>query len=212
MPTRCPRHNAAVPTRMKILRRRSDRQLKPAAPAVPGVNRRKIRTPSCAVGRQDSICGQPVAVCPEDCFERGATCFLLTLKQKADIDRQAAVDFEKCDQGLERDEQRALVVGGATRIDPAVPDRRLKRGRLPKLNWIRRLDIVVPIDKNCWRARSAKPLGIDRRLACAVGRIKPVDPLEPSLRQPIFKELSGSLHAVSIGWVRADRGMRDEVR
>src|SRR5439155_15357391 len=66
----------------------------------------------------------------------------LPLDQKPEIDtRVGGIDR------LQQAEDLPLVVGGATRVELAVAQRRLERRRRPLGEWIRRLHVVVPVDQ-----------------------------------------------------------------
>src|SRR4051812_32524349 len=59
---------------------------------------------------------------------------------------------------LDMQEELTLVVDGSARKNLSVADGWLKRGRCPQIERLRRLDIVVAVDQNRWRARRISPL------------------------------------------------------
>ena len=91
----------------------------------------------------------------DEVVEIGGADFLLALEDDADVDRQAAVLLQVRFDGLEVHEDLALVVGGAARVDLAVADRRLERRRLPQLDRIDRLHVVVAVEEDRRRALRA---------------------------------------------------------
>ena len=101
---------------------------------------------------------------------------LLTLENKLDVHRQSARLLHDCLDRLEVHEDLALVVCSATGVNLAFPDRRLKRRRLPEVEWIDRLHVVVPVKENSRRARCAKPVAIDHRVAGCLNQPHVLEP------------------------------------
>ena len=91
--------------------------------------------------------------------ERGAAGLLLPLK--ADLDRRddGGLAAEEIADAAEEREGLALVVLRTARIDASVDDGRLERRRLPGRDWIRGLDVVVPVDEHRRRAFGPPALG-----------------------------------------------------
>jgi hypothetical protein len=81
--------------------------------------------------------------------------------------------------GLEVHEHLAFVVSGAARVDFAVTDRGLERRRLPELDGVHRLHVVMAVEQDGGSIRSAQPVAIDDREAWRVDEpdVLQADPL-----------------------------------
>ena len=72
---------------------------------------------------------------------------------------------------LEVHENLAFIVGRTPRVNLTISHRRLKGRRFPKLEWIDRLYVVMPIVKDGWRAFCPQPLAVNDWMA--VRLVKP---------------------------------------
>ena len=86
--------------------------------------------------------------------------FLFALKHHLDVHRQRPFCQVRLDR-LEVQEDLPLVVDRAAGEKLPVPHRRLERRRLPLLQRIHRLHVVVPVDEERRRAFGAAPLAVD---------------------------------------------------
>ena len=84
----------------------------------------------------------------DEVVQVGAADFFFAFEDQLDVHRQAAVLLQVRFDGLEVHEHLALVVGRAARVDLAVADRRLERRRLPQVERIDRLHVVVAVEEN----------------------------------------------------------------
>ena len=109
--------------------------------------------------------GEFVLVGLDEVVEIGGPDFFLALEDDADVHRQAAVLLQMRLDGLEVHEDLALVVGGAARVDLAVADRRLEGRRLPQVDRIDGLDVVVAVEEDRRRPLRCHPVAIDDRVA-----------------------------------------------
>ena len=106
------------------------------------------------------------ALCARDeVVEVLAADFLFALEDELHVHRQPAVLLEMRLDRLEVHEHLALVVGRAAGVDLAVADRRLERRRLPQVERIDRLHVVVAVEEDRRRARRAQPVAVDDRIA-----------------------------------------------
>ena len=80
--------------------------------------------------------------------EMGAADFLFTLGEHQDVHREAAAHGEVRFQRLDVQEELALVVDGAARVEPSVAHLRLEGGRRPELEWLGGLHIVMTVDQD----------------------------------------------------------------
>ncbi len=101
---------------------------------------------------------------------------LLALEDDLHVDRQTAGLSKVRLDGLEVNEELALVVGGAAREQLLVADGRLERWRRPLVERIDRLDVVVAVDEHRRRPRGAEPLAIDDRMAWRVDESRAFEP------------------------------------
>ena len=111
----------------------------------------------------------------DEVVEMLAADFLLALDDELHVHRQASVLLQVRFDRLEVHEHLALVVGGAARVDLAVADRRLERRRLPEIQRIDRLHVVVAVEQNRRRTRRAEPVAVHHRIA---GRLDQPDVLQ----------------------------------
>ena len=72
---------------------------------------------------------------------------LLAVEGHPDVDRQGALLGEQ-PRGLQEEVRVPLVVDGAASVEPAVPELRLERIRLPEVERRGRLDVEVPVEED----------------------------------------------------------------
>ena len=111
---------------------------------------------------------------------RGAD-FLFAFEDDLDVHRQAAVLLQVRLDRLEVHEDLALVVGRAARVDLAVAHRRLERRRLPQVERIDRLHVVVAVEEDRRRAGGAEPVAVDDREARRLDQPNVLQPDAPHL-------------------------------
>jgi len=85
-------------------------------------------------------------VAADDLVEVRAADLLFALDDPADVDRQPAVVVERADDG-ETDSELAFVVGRPAREQLPVALRRLERRRVPQLERVDGLDVVVVVEQ-----------------------------------------------------------------
>ena len=86
---------------------------------------------------------------------------MINLMLSGSAPRLLQVRFDR----LEVHEHLALVVGGAARVDLAIAHGRLEGRRLPEIDGIHGLHVVVPVEQNGRRARRMQPVAVDDRIA-----------------------------------------------
>ena len=106
-----------------------------------------------------------VLVGADEVVEVDAADFFFAFEDELDVHRQPAVLLQVRFDRLEVHEHLALVVGRAARVDLAVADGRLERRRLPEVERIDRLHVVVAVEEDRRRARRAEPVAVDDRIA-----------------------------------------------
>ncbi len=126
---------------------------------------------------------------------------LLALEDELEVDRQAAAASpgaprppQTCDRG------RWPLSSAAPRAeDPAVADDRLERRRLPQVERVDGLDVVVAVDEDGRGAGGVEPVGVDDRVAAGLGDL---DVLEAGGAQLAGEPLG---RAPAVGRVLRDR-------
>ena len=93
----------------------------------------------------------------EERAERRASGLLLALEQTDDVDRRAVARPEPRVERCDVCEQLALVVGSAAADEAVADSSRPERGRDPRAERIRRLNVVVPIDEDRRRVSAPAP-------------------------------------------------------
>jgi hypothetical protein len=101
---------------------------------------------NAGVGQVDEICLQPVAVGLKEFGKARAADLLLALDQETDAQRQVRAAFEQPSHGRDVGHERPLVVRRAAAKDTLTADLGLEGRRLPEIERIRRLHVVVTID------------------------------------------------------------------
>ena len=78
----------------------------------------------------------------------GRSHFLLALGEYDDVHRQRPAGAEVGLQRLDVQEELSLVIGGAAGVDPPVADLGFEGGRVPEVQRLRGLHVVVPVDED----------------------------------------------------------------
>ena len=126
---------------------------------------------------------EAVAVGLEPRVEVVGARLLLPLEDEPEIHRQLAPGLEERLGGAEMHVDLALVVGRAPGQHPAVVEDRLERRRVPQVERIDRLDVVVAVDDRGRRAIRVQPVAVDHRVAARLGDLDMLDPHPRELRR-----------------------------
>ena len=132
-----------------------------------------------------------------------AAYLFLAFDQELDVDRQPAFGLHEALDRFEEEVGLPLVVNRAAGVDVLVAYRRLERGRNPFVERVRRLHVVVPVDKKRRLARELQPLPIHQRVLALLA----VDNLDPSHshRAELARDKLGRApHVASVLRQRAD--------
>ena len=148
-----------------------------------------------------------VLVGADEVVEVDAADFLLAFEDELHVHRQPAVLLQVRLDRLEVHEHLALVVGGAARVDLAVADRRLERRRLPQLQRIDRLHVVVAVEQDRRRAGRAEPVAVDDRVA---RRVDQPDVLQADPPHLVGAPLGAALDVAGMLGQRADARNREQ--
>ena len=156
---------AAERSRMQIALRAAEIDLAVDEAAQPVANRRDAAIEHRRIRDHDDVGAELALVGLDEVVEVRRADFFLAFEDDLHVDRQLAGLLQVRLDGLEVHEHLALVVGRSARVDLAVADGRLKGRRLPQLDRIDRLHVVVAVEKDRRRAFGAKPVAIDDGIA-----------------------------------------------
>ena len=200
-------HRAAEGSRVQVGVAASQVDLKVHEPPEPVAHRRHAAREHPRIGNDDDVGFQVVLVGADEVVEMLAADFLFALDHELHVHGQAAVLFHVRFDRLEVHEHLALVVGRAARVDLAVADRRLEGRRLPQVERIDRLHVVVPVKQNRRRLRRAEPVAVDDRIA---RRLDEADVLQADAAHLVGAPLGAALHVAGVLGQRADARNRQE--
>ena len=132
-----------------------------------------VTSPHARVANQRQIAAQFGGIVAHEIEQVLGAAFLLALDQHGDVERNRASNRLKGAARLDKGHRLAFVVAGTTRHDDFAAaverfDARLERRRLPQIEWIDRLHIIVSVKQNARRATVACGLADHDRMA--VGR------------------------------------------
>src|ERR1043166_3219748 len=142
---------------MEIARRPDDVDLEIREAAQRRKDRRQSRREHGRIGDDDGLAGELLRVLLDELLEVGAAHFFLAFGEDDDVDGKLARGLEVRLDRLQMEEQLAFVVDGAAGEDLVVADRGLEGRRLPELERLGGLHVVVPIDEERGLAWSAAP-------------------------------------------------------
>jgi len=91
--------------------------------------------------------------------------FFFAFDEDFDVAGEAAVAFDQAAEGSEEDEGLAFVVAGTAGVDVVVFDDGFKGRRVPKVEGVGGLDVVVAVEEEGGLAGGEEGLGIDERVA-----------------------------------------------
>ena len=155
--------NAAVFTGMKVAVRAGKPHCEMGYSTKACDDRRPQGGSSGRVADKQHVCGEATAQRGDEIGKRLAARLLLAVEDNLDVDL-AAFGREVVAHAAEKCERLALVVVCTAAVNAIVNDCRLERRRAPLLEWIRRLHVVVTVDKHGRRALVTLPFGKqDRR-------------------------------------------------
>ena len=152
-----------------------------------------------SVEQHHGVRAQAVAFGLEKGGEDDAAALLLTLDRHPQVDGQsAAFRLHRVADGGDQRHVVRLAVAGAARVDLAIADGRLERRRLPLLERVRGLDVVVAVDEERGRPLGSGPLGVDGRVTVAFHQ----PGFHPRVLEPLPHELGA---AAAVRLVSAQR-------
>ena len=96
-----------------------------------------------------------------------AACLFLAFEQELHVDGELAGGLEQRLHGFDLDVDLPLIVAGAAGVDVVAADFGFKGGRLPLIERVGRLHVIVAVEKDGRLAGRAEPFGIDQGVAIA---------------------------------------------
>ena len=194
-------------------------------------DRRRLRVPHAGVADQRQVALELGGIVAHEAEQVFRAALLLALDQHGDVERQLAGHRLEGAAGLDEGHGLAFVVAGAARDDDLAPaverlDARLERRRLPQIERIDRLHVVMAVEQHARRFAVALPavaaLADHDRMALASGarwsrsrgcagrprHVRP--PCGSAAHRPGRSTPTGCAAAQTAdrGW-RRDRGRRD---
>ena len=139
----------------------------------------------------------------DEVVEVGRADFLFAFQDDPEVHRQPAVLLQVRFDGLEVHEDLALVVGGPARVDLAIAHRRFEGRRLPEIQRIDRLHVVVTVEEDGRRSLGAEPVAVDHRIP---GRLDQPDVLHADPPHLVGGPLGTAAHICLVLRQRADAG------
>ena len=94
--------------------------------------------------------------------EADAADFFFTFDQNLDVDGEFAAHLVQGLQRLQVDMYLSFVVSSSAGIDVSVADRGFESRGGPEVKRLRRLNIIMAVEKDGWLARGVERLGIDQ--------------------------------------------------
>ena len=132
-----------------------------------------------------------------------ATGLLLPFHEHLHVDRErsGALPAEEPPDRLQVAEHLTLVVAGAAAEHPPRPHGGLERRRVPLVDRVDRLDVVVAVDQGGEGAVGVEPVAVDGRMASGG---QDVDVLEAGRRHPLGAPLGRDGDVAVVDGLRAD--------
>ena len=203
---------AAVAARVQIAAGAGDDELGAGEAAQLRRDRRRVLVPLAGVAHERQVGLHLLAVLGQEPRQRRRAALLLALEQHGDGDRRGAGHAPPGPHRLEEGHQLALVVLGAARHDDLAVglvggDARLERRRLPQLERVDRLHIVVAVEQHVRALAVERRLGVAHHHGMAGGRHHAG--IEADVLQLARAPLRGLLALRLIGGIGGDaEGMR----
>ena len=122
---------------------------------------------------------------------------LFALEEELQVDGRLPLGAHKRLNPTECSEEIPLIIGCPTGINPSIAYRRFKRWRLPEVEWIGRLDVIMAIEQCSRLGRIDQPLAIDNRITFCRQEL---DVGYPNVPQALRNPLRRAPHVVLMLW------------
>ena len=198
---------AAKRARMEVGAAAAEIDLKVNEAAQAVADRRYAAREHPRIRDDDDVRGEIGSMAANEVVEVDAADLLFSLENELHVHRQPAVLLQVRFDCLQMHEDLAFVVGRAASVDFAVAHGPLKRRRLPKVERIHRLHIVMAVEENGRCARCAEPVAVHNRIAW---RIDQPDILKAHPPHLVGTPFGAPLHIRRVLGQRADAWNREE--
>ncbi len=195
-------HGAAVHAGMQISVRAGEQHLRVGETAQAVRDRGLPLAEHGRVRYERHVGGEQVAVLLQERAQVHGSAFLFALDEKIQVDRQLAAGPEVRFGRLGVDEELPLVVARAPPVEGAVTHGRLEGRRVPQVEGIRRLYVVMPVYEHRGAVVARMVFAGNDRMA---RRLVDADVAHPHRAQVIGEPRCRRADVVGIGRVRADR-------
>ena len=166
------RRGAAIDARVQIVIRAFHHQLAIDDAAQTDADGGQLRREHLGIANHRGVAFQARGLAGDVGFDVLAAHFFFALDQELHVDRQPPVLLQQAFHGFDQDVGLPFVVGRSARIDVVVANVGLKRRRLPFVQRIGRLHIVMPVEQHGRLARRAQPFGVHQRIAFAFDQLR----------------------------------------
>ena len=167
-------------------------------------HRRRVTVEDAGVAHHDDVAAQPLALAPQQRGKVRRSDLLLTLHDDLEVDAQLAVRRQRGLETEQVEQHLALVVDRAAGEELVAADRRLERRRLPQLERVDRLYVVVAVDHDGWAVVPDQPFCVHRRVS-AVVRLPDLDSAEASPPEGLDRPLRAGPHVRRVRRLGRDR-------
>ncbi len=142
---------------------------------------------------QSHVGGEEGLILAAELIQAGASHLFLGVEEELHVDRQLSIDLEDRFDSFEVGEELAFIIGGSPAIHPSVPDDRLEGGRVPGIQGLGRLNVVMPVDQQRSFRLGIQDFPVDqRRVPFAAHGKNPG--FDPDLLHHPGQELAALLH------------------
>ena len=170
-------------------------------------DRREVALEEARVRDNGEIGLQTVAICLQPRIQVDRARFLFAFEYELQVHGQGFLSRQERFRGADMHREVALAVGRTASQHAAFLHDRLERRRLPEIQRIHRLDVVVAVDEHCRLPGGVQPIGVDDRVPARLGDF---DMLHADAAK-VGGEVLGSRSAVG-GMRRDARNARDSQR
>ncbi len=192
--------DAAVDARVQVVVRALDGNLGIDQAAQAGADGRQLGREHLGIADDGCVGFQARGLAGDVAFDVVAAHFFLALDEEPHVARQLAVRLQQALDRLDEDVRLPLVIRGAAGIDVVVADLGYERRRLPFLQRVGRLHVVVPVEQQRGFPVSAEPFAVDQRVALAFDQL---GFLEPGVRKLATRKLGRAPDVVLVLGERA---------
>ena len=128
-------------------------------------DRRGLLVEHRRVGNDHRVAGEQLFAGGDERLEIRGTDFFFAFDEELHVDRARTAGFQVRLERVDVDDELALVVAGAPRVEPSVSHRRLERRARPQLDRVLGLHVVMAINEDRRLSGRSQPLSVDDGMA-----------------------------------------------